>query len=284
MRAFLTCLILAVPILTVPSKARASSQSGPYSMELIGEDGRTLPTFQKDGRTYVLGARGDRYSVRIRNQSGSRVEFVTSVDGRDVLDGNPANWTKRGYIVNPWDQVVIDGFRLDQNRVAAFRFSSVRDSYAARMGNARDVGVVGVAVFTERRQPPMLERRRLSNELGGLGSRGEGPQPSSAAPPSAAADEMRAESVEKAAPSKKARPGLGTEFGESRWSYVSEVDFVRAGSQPAFVLSLRYDDRAGLQAMGVNLHPYVEASEVDLRESAQPFRGNYCQPPAGWNP
>ncbi|MGH9648527.1 MAG: hypothetical protein ACRD4E_17115 [Bryobacteraceae bacterium] len=279
MRAFLTCLAIALPALAVPSNARAASQSGPYSMELIAEDGRTLPTFWNDGSTYVLGDRGERYSIRIRNQSGSRVEFVTSVDGRDVLDGNPASWVKRGYIVNPWDQVVIDGFRLDENRVAAFRFSAVRDSYAARMGNARDVGVIGVAVFTERQRPPMIDRRMIPNR--GLLDLGSGAQPA-AAPPSATADARSAEADEKAA-SRKGRPGLGTEFGESRWSHVNEVDFVRSSAQPAFVLSLRYDDRAGLRAMGVNLHPYVEASDVDLRETAQPFRGNYCRPPAGWN-
>jgi hypothetical protein len=281
MRAFLTCLVLALPGF-IPSNAQASARGGPYSVELIAEDGQVLPTFWKDGRTYVLGAKGERYSVRIRNQSGSRVEFVAAVDGRDVLDGNPANWVKRGYIVNPWDQVVIDGFRLDANRVAAFRFSAVRDSYAAQMGDARDVGVIGVAVFTERPAPQVMERRMIPNG-GLLDLGGRGALPAAAVPPSAAADgEMSAQSS-KSANLRKERSGLGTEFGESRWSQVNEVDFARASAQPAAVLSLRYNDRAGLRAMGINLRPYTAASEADLRETAQPFRGNYCTPPAGWN-
>jgi hypothetical protein len=281
MRAFLaplTCLAVAVLVPLVPARARASAARGPYSLDLLGEDGRTLPTFSKDGRTYLLGSKGERYSVRIRNQSGSRVEFVASVDGRDVLDGSPANWSKRGYIVNPWDQVVIDGFRLDENRVAAFRFGAVRDSYAAQMGDARDVGVIGVAVFAERQLPAAVEepsRRRFDLSA---------PQPPAAAPSGAGADDAaRSEMADSKAAQRKDRAGLGTEFGESRWSHVNQVNFERASNQPGVVLGLRYNDRAGLRAMGVNLRPYPDATEADVRETAQPFRGNYCTPPAGWN-
>jgi hypothetical protein len=34
--------------------------------------------------------------------------------------------------------------------VAAFRFGAVEDSYAEKKGNARNVGVIGVAFFQER--------------------------------------------------------------------------------------------------------------------------------------
>jgi hypothetical protein len=44
----------------------------------------------------------------------------------------------------------IDGFRQSDDQVAAFRFAKVRDSYAARRGDARNVGVIGIAFFAER--------------------------------------------------------------------------------------------------------------------------------------
>jgi hypothetical protein len=56
--------------------------------------------------------------------------------------------------VPAWGSVDIDGWRLSRAEVAAFRFSSVADSYAARTGSAREVGVIGVAVFPERFVPP----------------------------------------------------------------------------------------------------------------------------------
>ena len=126
--------------------------AGPYTLELVDESGRGLPAFERRGQTWVLGRRAQRYLLRVRNGSGQRIEVVASVDGRDVVDGRKASYEKRGYIVDPWSEVVIDGFRLSRDAVAAFRFSSVRDSYAARMGDARDVGVIGAAIFPERRR------------------------------------------------------------------------------------------------------------------------------------
>src|SRR5512137_1822261 len=126
------------------------ARSGPWSFELTDESGRTLPTFDKDGRSWVLGEPGQRYLVRVRNGSDRRIEVVVSVDGRDVVDGHASGWSRRGYLVEPWGVATIDGYRLDLGSVAAFRFGSVARSYAAATGDARDVGVVGVAVFPER--------------------------------------------------------------------------------------------------------------------------------------
>ena len=50
----------------------------------------------------------------------------------------------------PWASLEIDGFRKSEDEVAAFRFAKVRDSYAAQRGDARNVGVIGVAFFAER--------------------------------------------------------------------------------------------------------------------------------------
>src|SRR5512138_1486733 len=136
-----------------PALARgddAPARQGPWSFELTDEWGRTLPTFEHRGRTYVLGEPGQRYLVRVHNGSARRAEVVVSIDGRDVVDGQRASWDRRGYLVEPWGTVTIEGYRLSRADVAAFRFSSVARSYAAAKGDARDVGVVGVAVFPER--------------------------------------------------------------------------------------------------------------------------------------
>ena len=137
---------------SIPAVARARDAEparwGSYSFELVDEAGRVLPTYSHRGRTYVLGSVGQRYLVRVRNGSPGRVEVVVSVDGRDVRDGGASEWSKRGYLVDAYTTVTIDGFRLSQDAVAAFRFSTVPRSYAALQGDSRDAGVVGVAVFT----------------------------------------------------------------------------------------------------------------------------------------
>ncbi|HEX9051353.1 MAG TPA: hypothetical protein VF841_12550, partial [Anaeromyxobacter sp.] len=145
--------LAAIAHLAAPAAASArpevAARRGPWSVELVDEGGAVLPTFDHRGRTYVLGTRGRRYAVRVRNGTGARIEVVVSVDGRDAIDGRPSSLAKRGYVVDPWRDVVVDGFRLGEDSVAAFRFGSVASSYAARMGDDRDVGVVGVAVFAE---------------------------------------------------------------------------------------------------------------------------------------
>jgi len=120
------------------------------SISLTDQYGRTLPGIKANGRTLVVGRAGQRYKIVIRNRTNGRFEVVTSVDGLDVIDGRPADVTKRGYILPPFGQLVIDGYRRSDAYVAAFRFGSVRNSYAARKGRGRNVGVIGVALFDER--------------------------------------------------------------------------------------------------------------------------------------
>lgn len=77
------------------------------------------------------------------------------------------------------------------------------------------------------------------------------------------------------------RPGLGTEFGESRYSAASFTRFVRAANRPIAVAELRYNDHAGLVALGIHAEPLPDEREIMLRETADPFPGDhtYARPP-----
>jgi hypothetical protein len=149
---------------------------------------------------------GERYLLRVHNASNRRVEVVVSVDGRDVVDGRPASLEKRGYLVLPHSDLAIDGFRLPQESVAAFRFSSVSRSYAARMGDDRDVGVIGVAIFVEepRRWAPPPSSELGAAPLAGADQRREAEQRSKAGSATGSVergDELASRSQE--------RPGFG---------------------------------------------------------------------------
>jgi len=255
---------------SLPPGAPLRDRSGAYEVEVL-VDGVPAPTYAHDGETYVMGQLGARYTLRVHNHSGRRVEAVLSVDGRDVIDGKPAELrNKRGYLVPAYGQVDIDGWRISRAEAAAFRFSTVPESYAARTGNAREVGVIGVAVFPERylppppiarRPPPLYPRyapqypqyddyrtapRDGVDELGGVGagrsspeaeSRSAEPPRSPAAAPAPAArsmmDEGGAGAYADRMPEKKSareRSGLGTEYGEAVRSPTYEVEFVRANA------------------------------------------------------
>lgn len=123
---------------------------GALSIALVDDVGRTLPGFTAQGRSLIMGEDGARYRIVVRNATTARFEVVASVDGLDVIDGRPADPNRRGYIVDPHDTLVIDGFRTSDDAGAAFRFGKVAESYAAQTSGDRNVGVVGLAIFSER--------------------------------------------------------------------------------------------------------------------------------------
>ena len=133
-----------------PSPLVVPAGDGSLSVALTDEAGRTLPGVEAGGRALVIGNDGERYKIVVRNQTTARFEVVASVDGLDVVDGKPADPERRGYLVDPYDALVIDGFRTSDAEVAAFRFGRVADSYAAQTSRDRNVGVVGLAIFSER--------------------------------------------------------------------------------------------------------------------------------------
>jgi len=153
-------------------RAGVDAARGALSVRLLDESGVPLPSANFGGQDYVAGADGQRYVIQIENHTGSRFEAVATVDGLDVIDGKDGSISKRGYLINPWATLQIDGFRRSQSAVAAFRFGAVKDSYAARKGNDRNVGVIGVAFFHERGSSlpwteRELERRESANPFPG---------------------------------------------------------------------------------------------------------------------
>jgi hypothetical protein len=273
--------------------------TGPYRVQVVDGSARALPVFHHEGRSYVLGTVGDRYEIVLSNPTSQRVEAVVSIDGLDAIDGTAADYVhKRGYILPAYGGATIEGFRTSLDQVATFRFSSVADSYAGRLGQARDVGVIGVAFFPERAPvavAPMPARRY--EDWGGQATSGAPTRsapapkaaqaPPAASPPSEVGTSAVTEESSNAAPSSRdrvdqQRKGLGTEFGEARDSHVAETEFARANAtSPSEVVAFRYNDRAGLISLGIRVDPPVVAdTELRTRETAEPFRANrFATPP-----
>jgi hypothetical protein len=146
-------------------------QTAAGSLVEWGIKGRSgmLPAYKEwyHSRRFVAGEKGGSYTIQVKNRSRSALEIVASVDGLDVRDGQPASFSKRGYIVEPGETLEIEGFRTSYTRVAAFKFSGVSSSYAnLRHGDTRNVGVIGLAVFTQKNvnpwkwMPSEVERRQ----------------------------------------------------------------------------------------------------------------------------
>jgi hypothetical protein len=201
--------------------------------------GETLPTYWHDGKWWVPGRPGNRYAVALNNRGRTRALTVISVDGVNAISGETASPDQTGYVLARGQSAQITGWRKDMSRVAAFEFTSLPNSYAARTGRPENVGVIGVAVFREkaRATPPVLREKQ---------SRSEAPP----APAPSTAD--AAGSVENARRGGGAQePRLGTGHGRSEHSATSYTDFERASPTPDEVITIHYDSRENLVAMGV---------------------------------
>ncbi len=114
-----------------------------------------LKNIHSQGKRFVVGSKGSNYALVVKNIAHTKLELVMSVDGLDILTGKPASIKNRGYIIEPGKTLTIKGFRKSAEAVAAFKFSSVRDSYSnLSQQGTRNVGVMGMAIFTQSGRDP----------------------------------------------------------------------------------------------------------------------------------
>ncbi len=233
------------------------------------DSGAQLPVYRHDGQWWVAGRPGARYAIQVRNATGARVLGVMAVDGVNIISGETAGWDQTGYVLSRWQSTQITGWRKSDAEVAAFHFTALPNSYAARTGRPDNVGVIGVAVFREKAAPPPPPQVAPAPAL-----RREAPAAGDATAAAAPAAEM-----EERAAAKQAAPRLGTGHGERERSWVSNTAFVRLNSRPDEVITLRYDSYENLRALGV-----IPANPPPVQRPA-PFpessaRGYVPDPPA----
>lgn len=218
----------------------------------------TLPVHRRFGQRWIAGEHGHEYAIRIRNQTSSRVLAVVSVDGVNAITGETAAFSQPGHVIEPGDEVTVDGWRKDLGRTAAFVFTDPRDAYAARTGRPEDLGVIGVALFRERPYPALLARE--SESPARRDSAADSPRASAAGKP--APDRVRTEAHADAPAG-----SLGTGHGRSQHSPAQWTTFERAGERPDQIVTLRYESRAALVAMS------VLPRERRPRPAPEPFPG-----------
>jgi hypothetical protein len=220
--------------------------------------GETLAIHPLDSQRYVVGTPGHEYAIRIRNETSRRILAVTSVDGVNVVTGETAAPEQSGYVIEAGGSVEIAGWRRSLERTSAFYFTDLGDSYAARTGRPRNVGVIGVAVFHELVRPmisSLLRDKVLAHE--NEGDPRVRAERADAAAPAAPAQDAAGETGRLAAsePRQMLSNKLGTGFGRDEASLVQRVRFERATSAPAESISIQYDRRDNLIAMGVLPRP-----------------------------
>ncbi len=223
--------------------------------------GQTLPVHFFKGEYWVAGTPGAKYSISVANSAGSRMMAVMSVDGVNVLNGQTAGVEQSGYVFNPWQRYEVTGWRKSNQEVAAFEFVASPSSYAERTGRPANVGVIGVALFNERvYQPPAVvaPQYRYRGDSGNSGNGAESRKSAASAAPAPMGADSESESgamAKRGEANSALREKLGTGHGERESSVVTHTSFERAQTAPNETISIRYDSRENLVAMGVIQRP-----------------------------
>ena len=247
---------------TVP----AFAVGGLVDVELV-DRGRAeaLPTWSHRGAVWVAGQPGSRYAVRLANRSGGRVLVVLSIDGVNAVSGETAATGQTGYVLGPWQSTEITGWRKSLTEAAAFYFTALPDSYAARTDRPDNVGVIGAAVFRERVAQPAYRPYESQPPIAGRSDNAARAEPERRAAQGAATGSADASAFAERAPAAPAAAPpqardrdslakaekLGTGHGEREYSPITHTAFERASSQPSEVVQVRYDSYANLVAAGV---------------------------------
>ena len=260
----------ACAVLLAACSAHAAAVGGLADVTLFDRsDGRQLPVYWHQGRAYVVGKPGNEYAVRIRNRQREDVLGVISVDGVNVITGETAQALQSGYVLAPYRQFDISGWRKNLASIAAFYFTSLPDSYASRTGRPDNVGVIGVALYRKKAEPP----------------------PAAPPAPFASGQLSRKEAASSAEASAEAQNApraadredrLGTGHGRIETSHTRHVGFERATSEPAETVTIYYDSYRNLLARGIVPQPIAPCASncSPHRPAPHPFPGFVADPPA----
>ena len=166
--------------------------------------------YMPDSRLRITARQGERYSIRVTNTSRSRIALTISVDGLNIISGQRSygGSNESMYVLNPGQTGDFAGWRSGMSHVQRFYFTSAGDSYAGRLGQSDQLGLIRVVAYRE--HPPVV---------------------------SLPYDSLRSS---EAASNSLAATAPGTGYGESSWSPVSETDF-NPESYPGQTVEIKYE-------------------------------------------
>ncbi|MCG6924991.1 MAG: hypothetical protein LJF30_06735 [Acidobacteria bacterium] len=245
------------------------------SVEVGGRHAPLHPAPDGSGRYYLEAREGASYLIHLSNRTSERLGVVLAVDGLNAISGERDRGRGRMYILDPWREATVRGWRTSLQEVRRFTFVDERSSYAARSGKANSrMGWIEVSVFRERRP-----RTRIGERDDDAGRAGEPFEESGRAEPApaptadAAGSEAGPLGKSQAGARKRSYPGTG--WGSRAHDPVVVVDFEPERS-PAERTTLRYEYRRALVDLGVLPSPHARHDRLHQRDLGEP---GFAQPP-----
>ena len=282
-----SCLLPVLLICAGAPGGRAAAQEGrvvrpPYGgfgvEVLVG--GSPLEVLYGRGRRYVEAREGAEYHLLLRNPLPVRVAVALSVDGLNTIDARRTSaWDASKWVIEPYGTIRISGWQMSSSRARRFYFTSERDSYAARLGRASDLGVISAVFFRESGPrpypvvpPPYNEPVRPRDRSGEpsereMRSQGEAGKSRGSAGGAAAARPHADDGY--------AATGIGRPVDHD----VTWIQ-LRLERGPAAEVSIRYEYRDALVRLGILPRPWRDDGGLQRRERARGFEPPaYCPEP-----
>ena len=257
----IAAVLSAFGALTAASPAlQASGPPWTGTVEVV-VDGCALPEYQAYGTRYVEALKGREYAIRVHNPFDVRVAVALSVDGLSTIDARHTTAAAaRKWVIGPHETITISGWQTSMAQARRFFFTTEDRSYAQRLGQPENQGVISAVFFRERapvRIVPLAQHNAADDAPG---------RPS--APAGAAA---KAEALAGRAAEEYAATGIG-----ERADHPVEIVQLDLEAIPAATIDVRYEFRSQLVRLGILPDIPAAADPLSRRQNAHGFDKGFC--------
>jgi hypothetical protein len=246
-----------------------------YEIRILPKGKTTADEYYHRGEYWLEGRENSWYNIMLLNHSDFPAKCILSVDGINVITGEPASFDSRGYVIEPYGKTIVSGWMVDNTTGAQFVFDKKSASYAESQGSGDNAGIIGAAWFRAKRPIPQhlyeiqngIVLWNTNNTM-----RTHGILSNSVASNSVASGCCVSQN-------EQANKSLGTSFGAPVHMPTTVTEFTPESTTPQCVMLLKYDNAKNLERMGIRLK-----SRQNYGAQTQAFPGNsgYCKPPPGW--
>jgi len=250
-----------------------------FSVEVL-VDGVPTTEYAARGRRYIEALENAEYELRIHNPTSSRVAVALSVDGLNSIDARHTSaWDAHKWVIEPYGTISVRGWQMSSENARRFYFTTERDSYAAKLGQAANLGVITAVFFRERNQPvTVMPVTPAPKPAYGKDDNKRVPMDRSESAPArgGSLDAAKERSVQPypAPDDESAATGIGR-------TVRNDVQWIHMDLDPKSVaeVTIRYEYRAALVKLGIIPRDYPRPNVLDRRERAQGFDPKYCPVP-----
>jgi hypothetical protein len=261
--------LCALVLAAAPTGLSAARSSSRCSLEIL-VDGQAAREYRVPGATYVEAVKGRPYEIRVHNPFDVRVAVALSVDGLNTIDARHTTAdAARKWVIGPHDTITITGWQTSMSQARRFFFTSEERSYAARIGQPQNAGVISAVFFRERVAPLVMPfANRQDAETSPHRDRPAAPPAAGAA--TAGASAAKAEAAG-AARDEYAATGIG-----DRTAHPVQLVSLDLEATPAAAIDIRYEYRGQLVRLGVLPDAPPVPDPLVRRQGARGFDKGFC--------